>query len=72
LHLAVQIDFDLSNALQIDPLGVRQPTSTVTVFGPLHAVEPMLALEPRISGLDSALGCLDPPEETSERPVEAA
>jgi hypothetical protein len=72
LHLAVKVDFDVSNALQIDPLGLMQPASTVTVFGPLHAVEPVRTLESRIPRLDSRLSSLDPPEESGERPIEAA
>ena len=44
LHLAVQVNLDLADALQIHPPLLGQPAGTVTVFGPLHTVEPGLPL----------------------------
>jgi len=71
-YLAVQFDFDVTDALQIHPLGLGQPAGTVTVLGPLHAAEPGLALEPGIARLDARLGRVDPPKESSKRLIESA
>jgi hypothetical protein len=71
-HRAVHVHLDLADALQIHPPLRRQPASAVSVFGPLHTVEPRLALKSRIPRLDAGPGRLDPPEEPSERLVQPA
>ena len=69
LDPAMLMHIDLADALQVHPLVVGQPAGPITVFGPLHAVKPRRALEPRIprclSGLHAA-------EEPVERLVESA
>ena len=57
-HLAVQIDLDLADALQIHPFGLGQPASAITVFGPLHTVEPALPLNRGYPGLTPGLAVL--------------
>src|SRR5271156_5928072 len=47
-HLAVQINLDLADALQIPPPLLGQPAGAITVFGPLHTVDPGLAFKTRI------------------------
>jgi hypothetical protein len=47
LDLAVLVDLDLADALQIHPPLLWQPAGAVTIFGPLHTGEPGRALEPR-------------------------
>ena len=69
LHLAVHVNLDLPDALQIHPPLLGQPARAVTVFGPLHTVEPRLSLESRIAGF---LPGLDPAEESGERLIQPA
>jgi hypothetical protein len=45
---------------------------SVTIFRPLHAVEPARTFKPRIARLDTGLGRLDPPEKPGERPIQPA
>jgi hypothetical protein len=72
LNLAVQVDLDLADALQIHPVLLCQPTGAIPIFGPLHTVESARTLKPRIPCLDAGLGRLDPPEEPGERLIESA
>src|SRR5277367_69783 len=69
-HLAVQINLDLADALQIHPPPLGQPAGAITVFGPLHTVEPGLALKTRIPRLYTGFRCLHPAEESDERLVQ--
>ena len=55
LDLAMHVNLDLADALQIHPLLPGQPAGAIAVFGPLHTVEPSLALESRIPRLDAGL-----------------
>ena len=66
-HLAVEINLDLTDALQIHPTTLGQPAGAVAIFGPLHAFEPGLAFEPRIP---RCLPRLHPAEEPGECPVQ--
>ncbi|MDT7793397.1 MAG: hypothetical protein QOD59_2833 [Mycobacterium sp.] len=61
-------DLDLPNALQIYAAGFGVPARAVSVFGPLHTVEPTLGLEP---WKPWCLSRLDPTEERVECPVQA-
>ena len=40
LHPAMHLNLDLADTLQIHPLGIGQPARAITVFGPLHRIEP--------------------------------
>ena len=68
-YLSVHRDLHLADALQIHPPCLGQPAGTVTVFGPLDAVESRASLEPRVA---RRLAGLDPAEEPLKRLVEPA
>src|SRR5271163_2499536 len=67
-HLAVQINLDLADALQIHPALLGQPAGTVTVFGPLDTVKVSLALK---AWIPCRLPGLNPAEEPGERLVQS-
>jgi hypothetical protein len=69
LHPTVCSDFHASDALQIHIVGVAVPAGTVTVFGPLDAVKPVSAFEPRIARSPPGF---DPAKERVEGFVEPA
>jgi hypothetical protein len=68
LRPAVHGDLHVPDALQVDAAGLGVPPAAVTVFGPLHRIEPVSRLESRVAG---RVAGLDPPEERGERPVQA-
>jgi hypothetical protein len=63
----MQVNLHLANALQIHPPLLGQPARAVTVFRPLHTVEPGRTLKPRVA---SFLAVLDSAEEPGEGLVE--
>jgi hypothetical protein len=69
-HLAVQMNLDLADALQIHPPLLGQPAGAITVFGPLQAVEPGLAFETWIPWPHTGLRCFDAAEEPGESLVQ--
>ena len=67
-HLAVRGNLHLPDALQIHAVGVRVPTGTVTIFGPLDTVKSALALKSWIPWLCAASHPSEKPRETSVKP----
>lgn len=58
LNLAVQVDLDLADALQIHPVLLCQPAGAIPIFGPLHTVESARTLNRGYPALTPGLAVL--------------
>lgn len=67
---AMRGDFDLSDALEVHPRSDGMPSSAVSVFGPLHTVEPAAALKPRITRTLRLLYAAEEPIECFVQPTQ--